>query len=289
MASDLLERKRTHFVLWRPRNTDPPPKLAIGRFRHGNPPAFVDQRELELRPSAAAPDLWEIAATDCDLTDGQVYHYWFAVEDSNPSKPSHPVIRCTDPTAWSVDWRLKALLPDPADYPGFGEDDRDPAGVVMFKDGRLVPCDPGGETPDWAGDARLRELPPNNRLVIYELPTAWIRPEELEGGAQVGVGTFRDARALVERRRRADRVRRRPGPRERGVPTSRTSASTRSSCCRRPTASSIASGATPPATTSPPTSTSASRAGTSGRPRRPTSPPSSGPATDTASASSPTW
>ena len=43
----------------------------------------------------------------------------------------------------------------------------------MFKGGKLVPCDPGGEVPDWTGDTGQDTRPTNNRLVIYELPTAW--------------------------------------------------------------------------------------------------------------------
>jgi pullulanase len=48
------------------------------------------------------------------------------------------------------------------------------------------------------GDPALTSLPPNNRLVIYELPTAWSRVN-VGRGVETGTGTFRDATALVDR------------------------------------------------------------------------------------------
>jgi pullulanase len=193
MVPDLLHRKTTHFVLWRPRVTDPPPQLVIGQFQSGNPPTLAEERRIALRPSPGTPDLWEIAAGDCQLVDGTVYHYWFEVQDSNPYKSSHPRILCSDPAALTVDWRLKA----PSAGPGFGEADRDPAGVVRFASGRIEACDPGGEVPDWTGDPRLDALPPNNRLVIYELPTSWSNTAD-QGGLEIAAGTFRDVLALIE-------------------------------------------------------------------------------------------
>ena len=44
----LFERKRRAFVLWRPRETAQPPRLVIGRFRAGNPPALVDSLNVLL-------------------------------------------------------------------------------------------------------------------------------------------------------------------------------------------------------------------------------------------------
>lgn len=193
MTVDFLDRKRTHFVLWRPGDTDDPPTLVIGTFVAGNPPSLVPAGQpLPLRPSADHPDLWELPASECGLTDRTVYHYWFEVTDTDPYKNTPSRIRCTDPTAWTVDWRLRAKrLPGPYD-----DVDRDPAGVVWYENGRLSPCDPGGETPDWDGDGALADLPPNNRLVIYEIPTGWARSDP-RTGLELGVGTFRDVRALV--------------------------------------------------------------------------------------------
>jgi pullulanase len=194
MQPDLLRRKETHFVLWRPRETEPPPVLVIGTLRSGNPPSFDEHRRMTLRPTAGFSDLWEIPASECDLIDRNVYHYWFEVTDSNPHKSTHPRILCTDPTAGATDWRLLApRLPAP-----FEEDDRDPAGVVGFVSGKLIACDPGGERAEWPRDPPMSELPVNNRVVIYELPTAWTRIEDTDGSITRGVGTFRDVRALFE-------------------------------------------------------------------------------------------
>ena len=96
---------------------------------------------LELRPG-----LYQGALSECGLVDGTVYHYWFEVADTNAYRPAgeRRRILVTDPAATAVDWRLLApRLPPP-----YGEDDRDPAAVVLFRGGRLVPCDPGGETVD---------------------------------------------------------------------------------------------------------------------------------------------
>lgn len=198
MASDFLQRKATHFVLWRPRITNPAPTLVIGKLKLGNPHHFVDEQRLDLQPSPVSQDLWEISATECNLIEGEVYHYWFEVNDSNPYKGNGdppPRIMCTDPTAWTVDWRLLAPKPNGP----YGREDRDPAGVVKFQNGKLVPCDPGGETADFSDDPDIDTLPPNNRLVIYELPTNWTRLEELEAPVELAVGTFRDTMALIEK------------------------------------------------------------------------------------------
>jgi 1,4-alpha-glucan branching enzyme len=194
MPFDLLQRKRTHFLLWRPESTNPPPALIIGTFRAGNPPSFQLLNRFDLGPSPVSADLWEVAAAACGLTNNRVYHYWFEVTNANPKTPAPARILCTDPTAWTVDWRLRApALPLP-----FTDDDRGPAAVVKWRDNDLVPCDPSGDEPDWGNDRPLDGLPTNNRLVIYELPTRWSRIET-DGTVSIAGGTFRDVRALVER------------------------------------------------------------------------------------------
>ena len=192
MPSDLLRRKRTHFVLWRPAVTAPPPGLVIGRLQPGNPPDFIEHLRVDLQAAPDHPELWQVAAVDCHLAEGVAYHYWFEVGDSNPYRGQPVRLLCTDPCAWTVDWRL--LAPQVA---GLGEDARDPAAVVKVVNGTLQPCDPGGEQTDWDGDPPLDTLPANNRLVIYELPTTWSRLEELEAGVAVSVGTFRDVIDLI--------------------------------------------------------------------------------------------
>src|SRR5262245_54556586 len=192
MATDLARRQETHFVLWRPAGPLPPPRLVIGRFQPGNPPALTGRREFPLSPADGFDDLWAVPAEQCDLADGQVYHYWFEVTDDDPDRTGRRIL-VTDPAAATVDWRLRA----PPLPPPYQDDDRDPAGVVLWRGGKLLPCDPGGEVPDFAGDTALAGRPANNRLVIYELPTAWARVGQ-GGGVEIDAGTFRDVRALVE-------------------------------------------------------------------------------------------
>jgi hypothetical protein len=67
--------------------------------------------------------------------------------------------------------------------------------VVKWRDNDLVPCDSGGDEPDWGNDRPLDGLPTNNRLVIYELPTRC--RIETDGTVRIAGGTFRDA---LERR-----------------------------------------------------------------------------------------
>ena len=184
---DLLERRARGFTLWRPARTDPPPALVIGRFTAGPPPALASERILALAPDAGAPDLWSIPLADCDLQDGEVYHYFFEITDGRPGAPGARV-RCTDPAAWTVDWRLLSEAEDGRRWP---------SGVVRVEDGRLVPCDPDGAVPDWSDDGPITGLPANNRTVYYELPTQWTRIAE-EQHVEIGAGTFRDVLALVE-------------------------------------------------------------------------------------------
>jgi len=192
MASDLLDRKQTHFLLWHPQAAHAP-QLIIGRLQAGNPPTLIEEQQLPLAQAVGVTGLWEIAAANCNLRDGEVYHYWFEVDDTSPFRQPPQRIRCTDPTALTVDWRLIApRLPSP-----YTNDDQQPAAVIKFVNGRLVSCDPGGEEINFAGEPNSDTLPPNNQLVIYELPTAWTRILG-EANLERGVGSFRDVTALID-------------------------------------------------------------------------------------------
>jgi len=193
MNADIFTTRAKNFVLWRGAPSTPPPKLVIGQLQPGAPVTLAGEQQFELQQSAGFPDLWMIPAAKCKLADGQVYHYWFEVTDTHPNR-SHQRIRVTDPMAFTVDWRLYAPRPN---GPGYGSDDEYPAAVVKFSQGRLVPCDAGGETGELQGEPPLTTLPTNNRLVIYELPTAWTRLGS-DGGRERGVGTFRDVTALID-------------------------------------------------------------------------------------------
>lgn len=194
MPANIFALRETNFVLWRGKPSVPPPRLIIGRLQSGAPVTVVDEQQFDLhQQSSDLGDLWVIAAADCNLIDGQVYHYWFEVTDTHPQR-SGARIRVTDPTAFTVDWRLCAPRPPGS---GYTDDDRYPAAVVEFSNGQLVPCDAGGETGELQGEPALATLPPNNRLIIYELPTAWARIGRA-GEFERGVGTFRDVTALVD-------------------------------------------------------------------------------------------
>lgn len=169
ITCDLLERRQSHFALWRPAGSENAPVLVIGTFEAGNPNRLANRKEIPLQQINADPGLWAIAAADAGLTDG-IYHYWYRVENTHPDRPTGQVILCTDPFATAVDWRL--LSPDLPT--GFDEStDRQPASVIRFRNGRLSPADALGETTSFTNDTEQDSLPANNHMVIYELPTAW--------------------------------------------------------------------------------------------------------------------
>ena len=183
LSADLLDRKQTHFVLWHATPAAAPPVLVIGEFQPGNPPSLANVKRFSLAPVAGFTDLFAIAASDCGLNDGWFYHYFFETTG----------VQTTDPTAYTVDWRLLSnRLPAP-----FTTDDRQPAAVIKFRGGQLVPCDPAGEEADFTGDPSPATLPPNNRLVIYEMPTAWSNVSAT-ADLDIGTGTFRDVLALID-------------------------------------------------------------------------------------------
>lgn len=46
--ADILDRKQTHFVLWRPVTFATPPKLVLGELTPGNPPKLIDVRHVPM-------------------------------------------------------------------------------------------------------------------------------------------------------------------------------------------------------------------------------------------------
>ena len=101
MIPDLLARRRTSFVLWRPQLVATPPTLVIGTFQPGNPPSLAARMDLSLTLVSGTTDLWAVSAASSGLVDGTVYHYWFEVTDSSPFRDGRRV-RCADPrlTRW---------------------------------------------------------------------------------------------------------------------------------------------------------------------------------------------
>ncbi len=193
MIPDLLRRRQTHFVLWRPGCVDPAPTLVLGLFFSLYPtPAGL--REIPLSPDPDFPDLWQVAAADCGLINGEIYYYWFKVKNTNPYPFSgdDEILYCTDPLATTVDRRAVCIAPMPPEAGGVNSED--PASVISYRDGQLIPCDPTGEPTPWPQDHPDLNLPANSQLVIYELPTRWT----LAGEHGMGVGCFRDVLALLD-------------------------------------------------------------------------------------------
>jgi pullulanase len=191
LPADLLQLRQTNFALWNPSLAANAPTLVIGVFQPGNPNTLANARNIPLQPSGQ-PGLWTIPAANCGLAD-RIYHYWFSVPNTQPNLPQRQ-IPVTDPLATTVDWRL---LPSNL-AAGFDlENDLQPAAVIQWQNGLLSGVDPFGETPAFENDPTPDTLPPNNQLVIYELPTAW-SPSSRPGDQYRAVGTFKDVLALVD-------------------------------------------------------------------------------------------
>jgi len=191
VMANILARRTTRFVLWSPRDQVAPPVLVIGKLRAGNPPVVEAVRRI---PLARAPDvssgLWEKRADECGLDPGTVYHYWIEVDDSRSNQTPPARIAVTDPFAGCVDWRA---------FPPGSKQFTQPATVVRFADGKLQDCDPNGEQAVFSEPDAPGELPPNNRMVIYELPTAWTLTNAFSQPER-GSATFLDAAALADER-----------------------------------------------------------------------------------------
>ena len=186
--ADILDRRTTRFVLWSPATQSQPPVLVVGQLQPGNPPTLQNPGRFLLAAAAGTTGLWEAAATAFGLQDGQIYHYWFEVDDSRSSSQPPARIAVTDPFALSIDWRIYA--------PG-ATDNTQPAAVTKFVGGRLIDCDASGDIAQLDPDVSMDQLPPNNQLVIYELPTAWAMSRALNEPERA-VATFLDAAALVD-------------------------------------------------------------------------------------------
>lgn len=188
ITADILDRRTTRFVLWSPRAQTQPPELVVGRLVPGNPPTFQNIGSFPLAVVPGLSGLWDVAPAACGLQPGTVYHYWFDVDNSRSTQQPPGRVRVTDPFAFSVDWRL---------YPPGSTENTQPASVVKLDGNALVGCDPNGEPVDVGVEPPLDTLASNNRLVIYELPTAWAMSRALNQPERA-VATFLDVAALVD-------------------------------------------------------------------------------------------
>ena len=91
--------------------------------------------------------------------------------------------RVPDPYSTALDYRVRA---DGSGYP---------ASVVKVQNGRAYACDSDG-TVVAAAATSLAKCAPNNKIVIYELPTSWSRGGMESGSVEYrDVGTFQDVLA----------------------------------------------------------------------------------------------
>lgn len=192
MTPKIFSEKQTNFVLWRPGAIKPAPRLYIGVIDPEKSEIYADFQEIPLKPYLQFPELWTIAARDCNLKDGQVYWYWFKIPDTNPYSEYSQVRYCTDPFAWTVDRRFCGPIKLQPEQ-GLPQ----PASVILYREGQLIPCDPSGRVFEPSRD-RAATLAANNQIVIYKLPTRW--PETTETGETIlKEGTFRDVLFLCDR------------------------------------------------------------------------------------------
>jgi pullulanase len=188
-AKPLALRRQTAFVLWAPEGQTAP-TLVIGRYDSDGRFDLAASTTFALRPREAG--LWEISAKECALEDG-VYGYWFQVKDNDSAGGGSILI--TDPVAFAVDRANPAPPPRSNDGRTVGA----PAAVVRVRSGRLEPSDPVAVDLPAEPAGYRQTMAPNNQMVIYELPTRWVKAGQgvVTSGDQVGVGTFFDVLALI--------------------------------------------------------------------------------------------
>ena len=184
---DILERRKTKFVLWIPgqaTGSAKPELVLTGPIEiDPNQPVATDVTINVPLQESSKPDLWELDPNDIrpPLQDGRVYHYWFQITD----------MKVTDPLVYTVDYR-------PVPNRKAKEDSEiQPAGVIKFRDRRLWPCDIDGNEPKPVATPAQNSLPDNNHMVIYELPTSWVKTGK-SGDEEIDVGTFTDTLALFD-------------------------------------------------------------------------------------------
>jgi hypothetical protein len=112
VIADLLQRKRTHFVLWAPQAAAQAPALVIGEFVNTNPASLINERTLSLTAVSQADGLWALAASSAGLQSGAVYHYWFEVDDTKPGRPqaNGSVSRIQPRSSWTGECAPRSWL-----------------------------------------------------------------------------------------------------------------------------------------------------------------------------------
>lgn len=85
--ADILRRKTSAFLVWRPKPGAAAPVLVIGKFAYGNPPVLAGEHRIPLSLADGFDDLFAVDASGCGLLANTVYHYWFEVDDTSPGRP----------------------------------------------------------------------------------------------------------------------------------------------------------------------------------------------------------
>lgn len=184
---DLLSRRESNFVLWIPAfEQTAPPRLVLGTADNSTSPSTFTQL-FEGPLNKTEQDLFEIDLKAISLLrHGGVYWYWFEVDDTTSANAAR--IRVTDPMAHTVDYSMSQNRSDGVQ----------PASVIKYRDGKLVPCDVDGQEPRKIALQDVNVIPNNNQLVIYELPVSWTKAKKQADNSSTDVGTFSDVLALFD-------------------------------------------------------------------------------------------
>lgn len=194
-AADILNLRSRYFVFWLPGIAPPvPPQLILGIYTSddGAFQTLVQQAFVPADNDRAG--LWLLDPNTLDPAldgdgnggTGTVYHYWFQLGG----------VTVTDPFAFTVDYGVGGM----AD-PKARTESLQPPAVIKFRNGQLRPCDVDGSEPARPGSSSTVQtpLPPNNHMVLYELPTSWAKGgTDADGNMDVDVGTFADVQALFD-------------------------------------------------------------------------------------------
>lgn len=130
--------------------------------------------------------LWVIPSKK--LADN-VYYYWFKVQDGRPNT-TNKYIYVTDPFAKAIERKIeisqlkKEVIQDFYAY----------ASVILCKKGKLLFCNENGEK---IQIKKTDNLPTNESLVLYELPTRWTKIKKY-GQKEIGEGQFNDVKELTD-------------------------------------------------------------------------------------------
>jgi 1,4-alpha-glucan branching enzyme len=191
---DILNRRHERFVLWIPASHgQDAPKLVLGTKAAASG-SFSELVRLPMIESTDKSDLWELdPKTIVPPLADDAYRYWFEVRDTSPENRGKMLV--TDPLAFAVDYTVIQ-----------GSDEqRQPASVIKYRDGKLWACDIDGTDPSRPSVLDQASSASNNHLVIYELPTSWARAGNDGRGVEVDVGTFADVKALFDSNTRSAR------------------------------------------------------------------------------------